>query len=58
MEEKNKSRFDYKTYAKITISTNQLPITKDRTDGYYRRWILVKFPNQFKKKIGLLGLSI
>lgn len=34
-------------YAKLMISTNSVPETHDRTDGFYRRWLLIKFTRKF-----------
>ena len=52
-EFKNKNPFEGYNYAKIIIATNTLPITMDKTIGFYRRWIIIDFPNTFteKKKI-------
>lgn len=36
-------------YAKIIIDTNEIPKTKDDTDGWYRRLIFIDFPNKFEK---------
>ena len=47
IEFKNKNPFDFVNYAKIAIATNALPKTYDRTDGFYRRWLIVDFPNKF-----------
>jgi P4 family phage/plasmid primase-like protien len=47
MEYKNKTPFDYMNYAKIIIATNSLPTTTDKTLGFYRRWLIIDFPNQF-----------
>lgn len=46
-EFKNKTPFDAVNYSKIMIATNSLPITEDRTDGFYRRWNVIEFPNKF-----------
>lgn len=54
IEIKNKMGFDYTNYAKITICTNSLPITEDKTDGFYRRWLIINFPNQFTEKNNIL----
>lgn len=53
-ELKNKNPFDGKNYAKIIISTNQLPSTTDKTTGFYRRWMIIDFPNEFTELKGLL----
>lgn len=47
MEIKNKMPFDDNPYAKLIIATNNIPPTDDKTDGYYRRWSIIDFPNRF-----------
>ena len=47
-EFKQKSSFNFVNFAKIIIATNTLPITTDRTEGFYRRWTIIDFKNQFK----------
>lgn len=54
-EFKNISSFTDINYAKIIISTNSLPTTFDKTDGFYRRWLIVLFPNKFSEKIDILS---
>ena len=39
-----------KNYAKLIISTNNLPPTSDKSQGYYRRWVLIDFLNVFNEK--------
>ena len=46
-EYKRKDPFEDKNYAKITISTNNLPSTSDKTIGFYRRWLIIDFPITF-----------
>lgn len=48
-EIKHKDPFDDYNYAKILIATNNLPETTDKSDGYYRRWVVIDFINQFKE---------
>jgi len=48
-EYKGKNSFDFQNNATIFIASNSLPITEDRTDGFYRRWLVVDFPNKFKE---------
>lgn len=48
-EFKGKDSFDFENTATLFIATNSLPATLDRTDGFYRRWLLIDFPNQFKE---------
>ena len=47
-EKKFKSDFDFYNYAKFIFSTNFLPKTDDESYAYYRRWILISFPNTFE----------
>lgn len=46
-EYKNKNLFEDMNYAKILLSTNNLPPTSDKTIGFYRRWSIIDFPNMF-----------
>jgi len=49
-EIKRKNPFDGLNYAKIVIATNTLPETTDKSDGFFRRWLIVDFPNKFEEK--------
>ncbi|RPI76005.1 MAG: hypothetical protein EHM47_00780, partial [Ignavibacteriales bacterium] len=53
-EYKNKNPFEEKNYAKIIIATNNLPTTTDKTIGFYRRWLIIDFPNQFSEQKDIL----
>ena len=53
-EYKNKDPFEEINYAKIIIATNNLPTTTDKTIGFYRRWMIIDFPNQFSEKKDIL----
>lgn len=46
-EFKGKNGFDFKPFARLTFSANELPKSADLTDGYFRRLIIVDFPNKF-----------
>jgi P4 family phage/plasmid primase-like protien len=46
-EFKNKKPFDDYNYAKILINSNSLPSSEDTSEGFYRRWLIIDFPNQF-----------
>jgi len=46
-EHKFKPRFDFKNYAKLIFSCNQIPETPDDSAAFYRRWIIINFPHQF-----------
>lgn len=53
-EYKNKNPFQEINYAKILIATNSLPTTTDKTIGFYRRWMIIDFSNQFSEKKDIL----
>jgi P4 family phage/plasmid primase-like protien len=53
-EYKNKNPFEEINYAKIIIATNNLPTTTDKTLGFYRRWLIIDFPNQFSERKNIL----
>ena len=53
-EYKGKNPFDEKNYAKILIATNNLPTTTDKTIGFYRRWMIIDFPNRFTEARDIL----
>lgn len=53
-EYKNKIPFEDYNYAKMIISTNTLPTTTDKTFGFYRRWVIIRFPNTFTESIDVL----
>jgi len=48
-EEKFKASFDFRPYVRLIFSANELPSTKDHSEGWYRRLMIVRFPNSFKK---------
>jgi len=49
-EQKFKEIFSLLNYAKMIFSCNQIPRTNDDSDAFFRRWIILNFPNQFKEK--------
>ena len=54
-EAKGKMPFDDYNYAKIIISTNALPTSDDTSDGFYRRWMIINFPNEFPEGRDILN---
>jgi len=39
---------NFVNYAKLIFSTNKIPETLDESDAFFRRWLLVNFPNVFE----------
>jgi putative DNA primase/helicase len=37
----------FKNYAKLLFSANELPQVEDMSEAFWRRWIVVEFPNKF-----------
>ncbi len=54
-EYKNKDLMQDVNYAKMIIATNNLPTTTDKTIGFYRRWMIIDFPNQFSEQQDILS---
>lgn len=46
-EKKFRNSFKFKNFAKLIFSANKVPSTYDDTRAFYRRWIIVNFPNEF-----------
>jgi len=47
-EKKFKDSFKFVNYAKLLFSCNKLPSTFDDTEAFFRRWIILTFPNKFE----------
>jgi len=47
---KFKSGFEFENTAKLLFSANVVPAAQDESDAYFRRWILLTFPNAFDEK--------
>lgn len=41
---------EFRSFAKMIFSTNDLPKSYDTTDGFYDRWIIIDFPFKFVYK--------
>ncbi|MEK6916015.1 MAG: phage/plasmid primase, P4 family [Nanoarchaeota archaeon] len=46
-EFKGKTPFSEFSPTTFIIATNSLPLTPDKSDGFYRRFLIIDFPNQF-----------
>jgi P4 family phage/plasmid primase-like protien len=47
---KNQRAYDTLLHAKLFLSANKIPQTSDDSDGYYRRNVMISFPNKFEGK--------
>jgi P4 family phage/plasmid primase-like protien len=54
-EYKRKDLFDDVNYAKLIIATNNLPETADKSVGFFRRILIIDFPNKFSEKKDILS---
>lgn len=41
MERKNQMPFKYRNYGKLIVAANEIPKSADKTEGYYRRFVIV-----------------
>jgi putative DNA primase/helicase len=41
-------------FAKLIINTNSIPMTADKTDAYYSRAVIIKFPNKFNDGLDII----
>ena len=46
-EKKFKDEFFFQNHAKQLFSCNQIPESPDESDAFFRRWIIITFPNQY-----------
>ncbi len=46
-QRKHQKAFDFNPFAKHIITTNNLPVTVDRSFGYFRRWKVIPFRQTF-----------
>jgi P4 family phage/plasmid primase-like protien len=44
---KGKTPFTDKSITTLISATNSMPRTPDKTMGFYRKWLIIDFPNQF-----------
>lgn len=49
-EKKFRDSFHFINYAKLLFSANKVPEAMDDTDAFFRRWIIITFPNVFNGK--------
>lgn len=47
-EKKFQDPFNFVSYAKQIFSANNLPAVDDDTEAFFRRWIIINFPNKFE----------
>ncbi|MCJ7633781.1 phage/plasmid primase, P4 family [Candidatus Bathyarchaeota archaeon] len=40
-------RFSFTNHAKLSFSANTLPMTLDDSNAFFKRWLIVRFPNSF-----------
>ncbi len=54
VEKKFKDPFSFVNKALLIFSANELPQVSDQTYAFWRRWIIIEFPNQFPKNDELI----
>lgn len=53
-ERKFKPPFVFRPFAKLLFSANELPASRDVSEGYFRRWLIIPFAYRGKKDPNLL----
>ena len=46
-QRKYRDPFDFRPFAKLVFSANEIPRSADITEGFYRRWIIIPFEKKF-----------
>jgi putative DNA primase/helicase len=46
-QKKFKDPFNFRNYAKLIFSANEIPESEDQTYAYYRRWLILEFEKVF-----------
>jgi P4 family phage/plasmid primase-like protien len=54
-EFKGKTAFSEKSGTTFFIATNSLPVSNDKSFGFYRRWLIIDFPNIFTTGFDVVG---
>lgn len=49
VEQKYGDPYDYRNTAKLVFAANEMPEVDTHQDAFFRRWLLVAFPNKFTK---------
>jgi len=49
-ERKNQPPFVFRPFVKLIVSCNNLPQTRDKSVGYFRRWIIIPFEQKFERE--------
>ena len=44
--------FSFVNYAKMIFSANRVPLSYDESDAFFRRWVIINFPNTFNEQQG------
>jgi putative DNA primase/helicase len=48
-KQKFKEPFTFRNHSKLIAACNEVPETPDTTDGFFRRAVIINFPNSFEK---------
>jgi len=52
---KGKDPFTEKSFTTVFMATNSLPVTPDKSFGFYRRWLVIDFPHVFEVGRDVVG---
>lgn len=46
-DQKFRSTFRFDNFAKLLFSCNRIPLSRDNSDAFFRRWVIIDFTRQF-----------
>ena len=49
-ERKHQDPFDFRPFARLAFSANEIPRSPDNSYAYFRRWCIIPFPKRFEGK--------
>lgn len=49
-DKKYKPVFEFRPYVRLIFAMNELPVVTDKTDAFFRRLIILRYPKQFSEK--------
>jgi P4 family phage/plasmid primase-like protien len=49
-QKKHQDAFDFRNYAKLVYSCNEIPESENKSPAYYNRWLIIEYDNQIPKE--------
>jgi P4 family phage/plasmid primase-like protien len=52
VEQKHRDRFDYVPFARLVFSSNYYPVSRDASEAFFDRWLVIPFERKFRGEQG------